>query len=124
MAPVMAVALDVMDRPWEWGEADCCTSVCDVFFRLYGIDPMACLRGKYSTKLGAIRKINSYGGFIPMSKVLADQHDLHECEPKVGAIGAIDSSLLICVKPDLWLGKTLHGLSPVSSASVAYHVEV
>ena len=85
---------------------------------------MACLRGKYSTKIGAMRKINSYGGFIPMSKALADLYGLKECEPKMGAIGADEQSLLICVKPKLWLGKTLHGIAPVHSSSVAFHVEV
>ncbi len=123
MARVMETALDVMDRPWDWGQADCCTSACDVFYRLYGIDPMESLRGKYATEFGAMRLIAKHGGFLRMAATLADRTGLVACEPKAGAIGVSEKALVICVKPNVWLGKTLHGLGPVSEVIEAYHVE-
>lgn len=52
MTPIDA-AEAAMLRPWKWGEADCCTSACDAFLALWGVDPMAELRGAYTTEAGA-----------------------------------------------------------------------
>lgn len=124
MARVMEVALDVMDRPWKWGEADCCTSACDVFLRLYGIDPMAPLRGTYRTQREAARIIARMGGFERMAATLAERAGLREVEPVAGAVGVSPDGLVICANPRIWLGKTLTGLTSTGEVSVAYHVEV
>jgi hypothetical protein len=115
MARVMEVALDVMDRPWEWGEADCCTSACEVFLRIHGVDPMAHLRGTYKTKTGAMRMIASFGGFVPMVRALAAKAGLVESAAVPGAIGATQDSLVICARPCVWLGKTPHGLAATAT---------
>src|SRR5690606_23486075 len=51
---VMAEAERVMLRPFEWGPCDCCSAACNVFASLWGVDPMAPVRG-YSGPLGAAR---------------------------------------------------------------------
>ena len=122
MAGVMAIALDVMDRPWEWGKADCCTAACDVFWRLHGIDPMAVLRGRYSTEFGARRIIAGYGGFLAMAEHLARESGLVRGSARTGAIGATPECLLVCAEPGVWLGKTLTGLSTIRHVERAYHV--
>ena len=123
MARVMEVALDVMDRPWQWGEADCCTAACDVFLRLHGVDPMAHLRGRYATKTGAMRLIASFGGFVPMARALAEKSGLVPCEPRPGAIGATKENLVICARPCVWLGKTENGMATASlPLEVMFHV--
>ena len=122
MARVMEVALDVMDRPWQWGEADCCTSACDVFLRLHGVDPMAHLRGTYHTKTAALRLIAKFGGFQAMAHALAERAGLVPTEPRPGALGATSESLVICARPCVWLGKTEHGLGTVMPPEVMYYV--
>jgi hypothetical protein len=122
MARVMAVALDVMEAPWEWGYNDCCASACEVFRRLYGIDPMAHLRGTYSTERDALRIIRSHGGFSEMASILAIRSGLRPCADAIGAIGVYDKSLVICARPGVWLGKTVHGMTTVRSTEAAYHV--
>lgn len=122
MARVTQIALEVMARPWRWGEADCCTSACDVFNILHGLDPMAEYRGRYDSQASALRIIARHGGMIGLVETLAERVGLVACAPRAGAIGATDKSLLVCVRPGLWLGKTLHGLTSLGDPEVAYHV--
>jgi hypothetical protein len=115
MARVMAVAMDVMDRPWQWGAADCCTAACDVFLRLHGIDPMEPLRGRYSSRLGALRLIAQEGGFLAMGDRLAARAGLVECEGAAGDIGVIRDAtgvLALGIRTESgWVGKTERGLA-------------
>jgi len=112
----MAVCLDVMDRPWRWGAADCCTAACDVFLRVHGVDPMEPLRGRYSTRLGAMRHIAQEGGFLAMGNRLADRAGLVRVDDaRPGDIGVIrDGSgvlaLGICTEAG-WVGKSERGLA-------------
>jgi hypothetical protein len=50
---VIDTAHEVMLRPFQWGTADCATSVAAVFLRLRGHDFMQGLRGTYSTEAEA-----------------------------------------------------------------------
>jgi hypothetical protein len=51
-----------LKRPFSWGEFDCCTFACDGILAMTGIDPMAGLRGRYSTALGAARALKAFAG--------------------------------------------------------------
>ncbi|WP_397544909.1 DUF6950 family protein [Roseicitreum antarcticum] len=51
----MDAVLTHMRGPFVWGASDCCTSASDVFQALHGVDPMAPLRGQYTTEAGAWR---------------------------------------------------------------------
>jgi hypothetical protein len=112
----MAVCMEVMDRPWEWGAADCCTAACDVFLRLYGVDPMAPLRGRYSTRLGAMRLIAREGGMLAMAEGLAARAGLVASDGRAGDIGVVafggQLALGICTGP-VWQGKSERGMAPV-----------
>lgn len=113
----MAVCMDVMDRPWQWGVADCCTSACDVFHRLHGIDPMQSLRGSYSTRTGAVRAITSRGGWVKMSGDLARDAGLVEGTGVAGEIGLVMSEGQLCLAVStgaVWIGKSMTGLASVS----------
>ena len=114
MARVMAVCLDVMDRPWCWGAADCCTAACDVFLRLHGIDPMAPLRGRYDSRVGALRAIALEGGWKKMAQGLADRAGLVASDGRAGDIGLIrvgdTLALGICTEFG-WVGKSEQGLA-------------
>lgn len=118
---ILAAALDVMDRPWKWGEADCCTAACDVFDRLYGIDPMASLRGRYTSRREAYRIVREMGGFEAMTQTLADKAGLREGNGEPGEIGIIFGqmdgfALGICLAPGSWAGKTPTGLATLPAA--------
>tara|TARA_R100001244_G_scaffold2541_7_gene3981 strand:- start:607 stop:993 length:387 start_codon:yes stop_codon:yes gene_type:complete len=117
---VLARAIDVMDRPWEWGKADCCTAACDVFRALHGIDPMASLRGRYMTRREAHRIIRDMGGFVAMAETLAASAGLSAGHGEPGEIGVAEHdgglALVIAVGPGAWAGKTLTGMTTVPEA--------
>lgn len=128
MAGVMAVCAEVMDRPWQWGGfgGDCCTASCDVFNILFGIDPMASLRGRYSTQIGAARIIRRMGGWLDMADELATRAGLFQVATSFeGNIGVIrdargQMALGICVGGGMWAGKTDRGFATVPDAVRAY----
>ena len=123
---ILAACLDLMDRPWQWGVADCCTAACDVFARLHGIDPMAPLRGRYSTRLGAGRLIARHGGWQAMGDALAARSGLVVMEEgRPGDLGLIDAgggtlALGICTAPGVWAGKSESGMATVYGARRAW----
>lgn len=57
-------------QPFAWGTADCCTFAFDAVAALHGRDPVAALRGSYSSATGALRVLARFGGI----EGLADQH--------------------------------------------------
>lgn len=112
----MALALDVMDRPWKWGEADCVLSACDVFHRLYGIDPARGFRGTYGSALQAARVIRRMGGPESAAEAVAASCGLAAGKGAPGELGLIPVSgcrmmLTICVAPRQWAGKTETGMT-------------
>lgn len=113
----MAVCMDVMDRPWQWGAADCCTAACDVFLRLHGIDPMAPLRGRYDSRVGALRAIAQEGGWERMAQGLADRAGLVQSDGQPGDIGLIWTgnmmALAVCIEGGAWAGKSETGMATV-----------
>lgn len=49
-------------RPFLWGETDCCLFAADCALAQTGRDPAASYRGRYKTALGASRLIKTAGG--------------------------------------------------------------
>ena len=118
MGPVMATCMEVMDRPWEWGAADCCTAACDVFLRLYGVDPMAQFRGRYSSRVGALRIIAQAGGFIDLAQGFARSSGLVASDGRVGDFGVIltGDEMAFGIRTEFgWVGKSEGGLAVVSN---------
>lgn len=121
----MAVCMDVMDRPWQWGVADCCTSACDVFQRLHGVDPMQDLRGAYSSRTGAVRAIAARGGWHQMAGDLAAAAGLSDGVGGAGEIGLIVSDGNLCLGVStgkVWVGKSLTGLATVPDCVRSWRV--
>ncbi len=121
---VMDAVDRIMSARWVWGMADCCTSACDVFRVLHGIDPMGPVRG-YADAMGAARLIKSYGGFLPMADALAGAAGLSTSDGVPGdigvsSIGAAEGperrALLICIGPGAWAGKTELGYAIIGNA--------
>jgi hypothetical protein len=128
MARVMDVALSLSEVPWEWGQSDCCTFACDVFAALYGIDPMAGLRGTYGSAAGAARLIQSRGGMEANIRRTLRDAGLAPCDPREGALGAVrDTGGLVlagiyCGATGLWLVRTTTGLTSRRGGTEVHHV--
>lgn len=108
----------VMGDRWQWGVRDCCSSAADVFLALHGIDPMAEVRGTYSTAIGAYRLIRDWGGFPAMADAMARIAGLEIGTGQPGEIGLSEPgnaggpdgrAMLICIQPGQWAGKSEMG---------------
>jgi hypothetical protein len=127
MARVMDAALEIAERPWQWGHADCCTFACDVFLAVYGIDPMRDLRGTYDSVTGAARLVASRGGMRANIRQTLREAGLVPCEPREGALGMVTDSggaqvAAICAAPGVWLCRTANGVGSRAAASEVHHV--
>ena len=117
---VMAEVDRVMAVRWQWGLADCCTAASDVFLALWGVDPMAELRGTYEDAGSAARLIARRGGFLALCEAAARSSGLVAGAGRPGDIGLSAAgagggpdgrAMLICVKPGAWAGKSDLGYS-------------
>jgi hypothetical protein len=102
--------LAVMRGPIVMGMSDCCPAACDVFQRLHGIDPMAPLRGRYHTAIGAARIIARAGGFEALADDLAERAGLARCVWQPGALATAvmptGPALVIGLdQPGWWAGR-------------------
>lgn len=118
---ILAVALEVMDRDFAWGEADCGAAACEVFRRLHGVDPMAEFRGRYASAREAVRIARDAGGWEALAETVFRRAGLAKGRGEPGEIGLVRGaghgpSLAICVAPGAWAGKTLTGLATLPQA--------
>ena len=51
-----------MNRPFEWGEFDCCLFACDIIVLAGGNDFAKNVRGSYTTEIGAKRVLKKHFG--------------------------------------------------------------
>ena len=56
---LFAVAEDVVDQPFAWGQLDCWIVTCLCVDAMYGTDETATWRGRYRTPAGALRAFKS-----------------------------------------------------------------
>lgn len=121
---VFATVERVMARPFEWGPCDCSSAACDVFAALWGIDPMARVRG-YQGERGARRLMRENGGMIGLAETLAAEAGLRDGHATGGlALVGLEgrASLAICIHPGLWAGKSLRGFALVQAAEQGWHL--
>jgi hypothetical protein len=57
------------NEPFEWGKNDCALFVCDAIQAMTGSDLAADFRGKYTTELGAARRIKTVTGGMTVEDV-------------------------------------------------------
>lgn len=114
-------------RPFEWGEHDCVTAAADWVAQCTGVDPIADLRGRWTSAAEAARVIAELGGLEPAitarlgaplkSPLFAQRGDL--------ALLRIDGrqTLAVVIGADV-VGPGEDGLVPlpVASAEVAWRV--
>lgn len=59
-----------------WGRRDCCISACNAFAELWGIDPMAQMRGRYRDRRSARETLAAAGGLVCVAVELARESGL------------------------------------------------
>ncbi|GED45276.1 hypothetical protein HME01_11280 [Vreelandella aquamarina] len=52
------------ERPFSWGEFDCCLFTADCCIAICGIDPAEKYRGRYTTEIGAKRVLRNTHGSL------------------------------------------------------------
>lgn len=118
--------LEVYCRPFAWGDADCCTSACDVFAGWHGLDPMAPLRGLYSTEAGAMALIREWGGWRRMTARLADLAGLRAGMGEARELGLIrlgdgrGMGLAVGLGGGWWAGRIDGGVQAVEGALASW----
>lgn len=91
------------ERPFSWGEFDCCLFVSDCAMAICGIDPSQDYRGRYTTAVGAKRVVASSHGSL---EAVLDTY-FNRVDPKYAQRGDIvsfenDSGKCVAV---LWGGQ-------------------
>lgn len=116
---VFAVVDQVMSRPFAWGPCDCTSAACDVFRWLHGVDLLARWRGRYASKSEALRLIAEMGGPLACAEEMARGLTIGE---QIGGVGYARRSLLICIRPGMWAGKTHDGFALMKEAERAWYL--
>jgi len=119
---VTELALDVMGRPFAWGDCDCGTAACDVFAALHGVDPMAPIRGTYATEAEARALIASAGGWQAFVAGLCARAGLRPGTGAAGELGVTADSCVIGAAPGVWLGKGRWGMVTVRDVEASWCV--
>ncbi|WCR18447.1 DUF6950 family protein [Paracoccus alcaliphilus] len=115
-----------MSRPFEWGRCDCCTAACDVFAALWGFDPMAPVRGYHGAREAA-QLMARPGGLAALADDLTRRAGLREGHA-VGGLAIVTPSapsgrpsILICIEPGFWAGKSPNGFAILRCADKGWH---
>jgi hypothetical protein len=121
-ADVLSAVESVMFRHWDWScDHHCLGDASDVFRALWGVDPMAAIRGKARSFCGAVRVVGGFGGMDGLADTLFPQAGLARQIAAPGAIAIGPSGgrifggrvALICIKPGFWAGKSDGGFSVI-----------
>lgn len=122
-----AVAIWEVEPP-VWGETDCLLSLANIVDLVKGYDPAAEFRGRYRTKLGALRVTRKYGGFVGALDAMARRFKWEAVTPseaRVGAIGIIGEFTFAIKHRSLWLQRVDgggFGGEPNSSITRAWRI--
>ncbi len=77
----LAAALEhVQNKPFEWGENDCCLFACNIVEAITGTDLASPFRG-YKNRTEAFEVIKGYGGIGKLAESVAQEFSIPEIEP-------------------------------------------
>lgn len=122
---VIDAAYAVMGSRFEWGrdKSDCASSALRVYGRLFGVD-LASYLAPYSSRDQAEDYISRYGGLLMLASSIADKAGM-ERGFHTGCIGLSPdiNSLMVGIRPNLWVGKGLRGMRMQEKALVSWGCE-
>lgn len=121
------LAVDEWTRtPFVWGSSDCLLSLANIILSARGYDPAAPFRGRYTSRIGAIRVTREFGGFdgalasmlydagcreiVPRSAIIGDIGIL---ENAAGAVGGVIRDI------QMWVGRKDYGFVALPTGRVA-----
>lgn len=79
-----------MQRPWKWGETDCCCFASEWIEARTGLDPMATFRPHYRSRASALALFERRGGLCAvMSERMAEMGFRPTSEPDHGDVGIV-----------------------------------
>ena len=86
---------------------------------------MAALRGRYATRLGALRVVARYGGWARMTAALAQSAGLQAVAPVAGALALVrlpdgQSALGLALAPGQIAVRTEAGFETIDACEVAW----
>ncbi len=86
-------------EPFEWGRSDCILSIADIVRAVCDYDPAMDFRGRYSTKIGALRVTHQCRGFA--KAVIRASHDfswkvIDPSWAKTGDVGIASTPAMPC----------------------------
>lgn len=86
-----AVFRDAQDKPFAWGDFDCCLFAASCVEAALGFDPAGDFRGTYSTRAQAFRLLRGRwgGGVGKMMEHMAAAHEWPEVRPLMARRGDV-----------------------------------
>lgn len=114
------------NEPFVWGSGDCLLSLSDIINEACGYDPASPFRGRYTTRIGALRVTMKFGGFEGALESMAYDAGWHEIGPssaKVGDIGIIENARGavggVIKDVELWVGRKDFGFHAFPTERIA-----
>lgn len=114
-------------RGWDFSrEWNCVGDAADCFFALFGVDPVASLRGRFLTSAAAARAVAKAGGLDTFAEEAFQAAGLEAGAPATGSIGIGETDVatfggrmaMICIEPGLWVGKASRGATMIEANNV------
>jgi hypothetical protein len=109
-----------------WGTADCLLSLADIIKEARGYDPAMPFRGRYSTRIGALRVTREFGGYEGALEAMAHDAGWGEISPssaKIGDIGIIKNARGavggVIKDAALWVGRKNYGFHTFPTEHIA-----
>lgn len=99
------------DRPFKWGQDDCCLFVADWWQETHGVDPVAHIRGTYDSYESAHAIIDAAGGLLRLIEDLAARAGAKEVStPSTGSFAVIDPGVCAIYVQGFWVSRSEVGL--------------
>lgn len=116
--------------PFAWVHNDCCTFAADAVIAQTGADPMAGIRKRYTTEVGALRLIKASGGLRPLVCSVLGMPMEHLLMASRGDVVLLENAgrheqpvLGVCVGTEAAApGPSGMRLIPMSAASAAWRI--
>lgn len=125
--------IDRANKPMQWGIDDCALWVADIQRDALGYDPGAPFRGRYKTRLGALR-VTGVAGMPGVARKVARRHGWKRVDPRLAKPG--DGGLtwttitvrgkqtpilatVICRAPGWFVGRNEGGVTALRASEVA-----
>ncbi|WP_404811458.1 DUF6950 family protein [Gemmobacter serpentinus] len=118
---MLATVDAVMSCAFAWGGCDCVGAASAVFAALHGRDPLEGVSA-WRGPAEAMRIIKAGGGLERLATAQARRLGLREGHAIGGLAVSVDArTLLVCIQPGIWAGKTKTGFAIMRQAGRGWY---